>query len=466
MQEAGPTVRAGRHLDADVAVAGAALALVAVAFVVGWWLNRAGVPLYAGTAPIFARWGVRVGPGTPLALLVAAAVVQYGPPLAARLPWRRLLAGTYAGAVGWIVSLALIDGWHDGLATKLDQEQEYLPEVAGVTDIPATVRGFAARIIDFQPDSWNTHVAGHPPGALLVFVWLHRIGLGGADWAAVVCVAAGALTAVAVPVTLRALGDEAAARAAAPFLVLFPGAVWLGVSADAIFAGVTATGIALLALGAARGGGAGTIAALAGGALLGFGLFLSYGMTLTAPLALATALVLGRIRPLLIGAAGTLTVVAVFAVAGFWWYDGYHLVVDRYYQGIAHERPYAYWVWANLACLVLAAGPAAAPVLRRVLLAVRPARPPRQDPVASPRLQRVVARARAAPVALPLAAGIAITAADLSGLSKAEVERIWLPFSVWLLAGAALLPGGHRRRWLIAQAVTALTVNHLLLTVW
>jgi hypothetical protein len=69
-------------------------------------------------------------------------------------------------------------------------------------------------------------------------------------------------------------------------------------------------------------------------------------------------------------------------------------------------------------------------------------------------------------VLLPLAAVAAIAAADLSGLSKAEVERIWLPFAVWLPAGAALLPAAAHRWWLAAQAATALVVNHLLLTTW
>ncbi len=54
--------------------------------------------------------------------------------------------------------------------------------------------------------------------------------------------------------------------------------------------------------------------------------------------------------------------------------------------------------------------------------------------------------------------------ADLSGMSKAEVERIWLPFAVWTCLACAELP--HPRRWLAAQAALALLVNHLLLTVW
>ncbi len=58
----------------------------------------------------------------------------------------------------------------------------------------------------------------------------------------------------------------------------------------------------------------------------------------------------------------------------------------------------------------------------------------------------------------------AILLADLSGMSKAEVERIWLPFAVWLVIPCALLP--RARYWLLAQACLALAVNHFLLTVW
>jgi hypothetical protein len=82
-------------------------------------------------------------------------------------------------------------------------------------------------------------------------------------------------------------------------------------------------------------------------------------------------------------------------------------------------------------------------------------------------VRRAVADRRALPAAgalLVLAALAAVAVADLSGLSKAEVERIWLPFAVWLVVPCALLP--RPRAWLIAQAVLALAVNHLLLTVW
>jgi hypothetical protein len=50
-------------------------------------------------------------------------------------------------------------------------------------------------------------------------------------------------------------------------------------------------------------------------------------------------------------------------------------------------------------------------------------------------------------------------------MSKAEVERIWLPFVVWLQVATAHLPAPARRWWLAGQALTALAVNHLLFTV-
>jgi methylthioxylose transferase len=436
---------------ADLLAAAAALALVALAVAVGAALALAGRPVGAPAAPLFAHLLPHVGPGTPLALAVAGLVVWYGPALAARLRWPALLGLGYAAALAWTCALALVDGWQRGLAGRLTTRPEYLSEVPGVTDVSTMLHGFTGRILDGQPDSWSTHVAGHPPGALLVFVGMDRIGRGGGGWAALLCVLAGASVAVTVPLTVRALaGPRAAraARAAVPFLVLFPGAVWVGASADGLFTGVTAAGVAMLACATRRRGPVAVATAVGGGGLLGLACFLSYGLVLMAPIAFAVLLIARRLALLPAALLGTAAVVASFAVAGFWWLDGYQLVVERYYQGIASDRPYPYWVWANLACLVACAGPAVAPILRRAALATLPA--PRQIPWQL----------------LPMAALLAILVADVSGLSKAEVERIWLPFAVWLLAGSAGLPAASRRWWLAGQAVTALAVNHLLLTTW
>ncbi|SFB48253.1 hypothetical protein SAMN05216266_113115 [Amycolatopsis marina] len=436
-------------------VVGLAAVLVGVAIAVGLYLNRdgSGVVIFAPAPPLFGHWLPHVGPGTPLALLVAFAVIGWGPALAAKLPWHGALSLSYLAALCWTLALALVDGWTRGFTHRLDHPTEYLHEVPGITDIPAMVQTFADRILQGRPDSWTTHVSGHPPGATLVFVWLDRLGLSGGTAASWACVLVGCLVAVAVPVTVRALGSPAAARAMLPFAVLFPGAVWIAVSADALFAGVTASAIAVLALSgrafAERARSAIPLAVIAG-VLLGFGIFLSYGLVLLGVLALAVVLASRSGRALAWALVGALSVVAAFALAGFWWLDGYHLVVERYYQGIASERPFAYWVWANVACLAIAVGPAVVVAMRRGIGAGA----------------RTPIRRWDGALVLGGAALLMIVAADVSGLSKAEVERIWLPFTVWLLPLTALLPPPTRRWWLAGQAVVALTVNHLVLTVW
>ena len=438
---------------ADLLAVAAAVVLVAAATAVGLYYNRphSGVIIFVSAPPLFADWLPHVGPGSVFAVLVAVAVVLHGPSLAAHLPWRRALAAGYLASLAWIFSLAMVDGWGRGFAGHLTIPQEYLHEVPGITDIPRMLREFSSRILDFQPNSWTTHVSGHPPGATLVFVWLDRLGLHGGAWAATAVVLVGSLVAVAVPATVALLGRPEVARAVLPFAVLTPGAVWIGVSADGLFAGVTATGLALLALSAtgfAQGRRYAVPAGLAAGVLLGFGVFLSYGLVLLGVLAVAVAVLGRQWRAAALAIVAALAVVGVFAWAGFWWLDGYHLVVERYYQGVALVRPYSYWVWADLAAVTVALGPAVVAAIRRGFAS--PRRALLTDPV----------------LLLGLAALAAILFADVSGLSKAETERIWLPFGVWLLPLTALLPRPGRRWWLAAQAATALAVNHLLLTGW
>ena len=106
--------------------------------------------------------------------------------------------------------------------------------------------------------------------------------------------------------------------------------------------------------------------------LLGFGCYLSYGLVLMLPLALATVVVARRLSALPWAIAGAIAVVRSRSLpAGSGGRTGCTLVRIRYYQGIAADRPYAYWVWANLASLALAAGPMAAAVLRRAVAAGR-----------------------------------------------------------------------------------------------
>jgi hypothetical protein len=51
-------------------------------------------------------------------------------------------------------------------------------------------------------------------------------------------------------------------------------------------------------------------------------------------------------------------------------------------------------------------------------------------------------------------------------MSKAEVERIWLPFEPWMLVAVSLLSARWRRMGLGLQLALALLVQHLLFTGW
>ncbi len=441
-----------RALIGDLVAVGAGALLVLLASLDGWRLIRAGQDIILGFPPVLATWMPHVGPGTPIAVVVAVLVATRGPGLAERLAWRPLLLVSWAAAFVWTLGLALVDGWQKGIVERLTSDQEYLHDVPKVRDIGEMLRTFSDHILTDQPVFWVTHVGAHPPGAFLLVVWLDRIGLGGGGPSGLVVILAGSSACAAVAVALRALGHESTARAVVPFSVLFPGAVWVGVSADGMFAAVLAWGVALLAVGAIGRGRRADGAALAGGVLLGYTLYLSYGLALAGllPVAVAVGVRLASgawpWRAAAFAVVGALAVAAAFTASGFWWITGYEDVKVIYALSAAKDRPYSYFVWANLAALVLATGPAVLAGLRRV--------------VASPKTLALAA------VLLVAAAVLAVAAADLSGLSKAEVERIWLPFGVWLVVACALLPRRYAPWWLLAQAALALAVNHLLFTVW
>ncbi len=438
-------------LGRDLTAVGAAALLVLAAAVIGTYIQNRYGTLRVAWPPLVGDWMPHTGPGTPAALLVAAAVVAYGPTLAVRLAWRPLLLTAWGVSLAWTWSLALVDGWSRGVAERLTTRHEYLRVIDRFGDIPAALRDFNGHILIGTPDNWPAHVAGHPPGATLTFVLLDRIGLGGGGWAGAFVLTAGTTAVAAILIAVRRLADESLARRAAPFLVLAPGAVWVGASADGYFTAVTAWAVALLALAVTGHRPAWT--GFGSGLLFGVTMYLSYGLTLFAVIAAAVLLLGGRkLRPLAYAVAGFLVVPAVFTAVGFDWWEAYRLLVTRYYQGAGGVRPYGYWVWANLACTVLVVGPATVAGLRRAGAVWAGSRTPLPRSPA-PRLALLVCSAL-----------LALLIADLSGMSKAETERIWLPFAFWLLPACALLPGP--RGWLAGQAALALLLNHLVLTWW
>ncbi|MYS21700.1 hypothetical protein GTW78_16170 [Streptomyces sp. SID4948] len=461
----------------DLVAAGAAALFFLVMAGIGAWLQRDSYLLKSPWPPLEAWWRPHAGPGTPLAVIVAVLVIGYGPGLAARLSWRGLLWSAWATAMAWTWSLALVDGWQRGIAGRLTVSGEYLTEISRFRDAGPAVRTFTDHILADSPDHhWATHVAGHPVGAVLTYVGLDRIGLGGGAVASAFTITVGTSLALAVLLTLRLLTGEERARAAAPFLVLTPGAVWVGVSADGYFAAVAAWALALLAIAATRASRWGTaVAGLGSGVLFGAAAYLSYGLALLVVPGLVILLCARTARPVPYMLAGAAAVVAAFTAAGFDWWEAYGLLKTRYYQGYGGVRPYSYWFFGDLATVVVSAGLASVAGLRRTLAAVPGGvrawwtggnRAPVQTGRALGARWQRGDRQAVASVLLPLGFLLAMLAADLSGMSKAETERIWLPFTLWLPATAALLPRRDHRAWLAAQAIVALLVNHLLLTGW
>ena len=137
----------------------------------------------------------------------------------------------------------------------------------------------------------------------------------------------------------------------------------------------------------------------------------------------------------------------------FAWWEAFPVLRQRYADGIASQRPAAYWLWANLAAFTICTGPV---IIGAVWAALA-----RFD-VEAVRASRLPLRRRSdAPAPVLVAAAVAMVAlADLSLMSKAEVERIWLPFVPWLAISAAM-PPAWRRPALASQAVLALAVQLL-----
>ena len=440
---------AGRRTQRTTAPAwglGVTVALMGLAMVVpaatGWWVHVNSFP------PLHAAWDPRVGWGTVPALALAALGTLHAVPLAERLSWRRLLVAVFLAGLAWMLALAFVDGSH-GVSQILGSSYEYLRTARGTTDLHATLQEYVGRIrVEAGADHWPVHIAGHPPGALTFFVVLVRVGLGSGFAAGMVVTVLAATTAVGVLVSTRVLGAERLARRAAPFLVFGPAAIWQSVSADAMFAATAAWGIACLALAATRRSPGWSVLA---GLLLGCCVMMSYGLPLLGVLAVAVLVAARSWLPLAVAAVAAAAVVLAYWAAGFSYLDALPAIHARYYEGVGGRRPAAYWMWGDLAAVAFSAGPLVGAAVGQLLAGARGY------------LRSPTTRA----LALLSGAGVAMMLlADLSQMSRAEVERIWLPFVPWVLLACGLLPEAWRRRGLGLQIGFALVVQHLLFTGW
>ncbi len=414
--------------------------LIAVAAVVGLPIRH---QVKVGAPPLTGGLNVPFLPMVPMVLVLGLWLVRRVPGWCDTLPWRRVLLVAALVAVGWGAALALVRG-PSGLDRGLSSRFEYPAVVAQVDKV-----GVGPFIDSFTDPEvlhrYPIHIQGHPLGAALVFVGLDRVGLGGAAGAAAFLILAGATTVPAVLLAVREVAGEARARQAAPFLALAPAAMWMVSSADALFAAVGAWAVTCLVLASSESRAAArrAVLAVAGGLLFGGAVNLSYGLV---PLVLVPlGVVVARRRwAVLAGATvGGVAVLAAFAGIGFWWFDGLAATRVRYAAGVASRRPYLYFAFlGNPAALAVALGPAAA-----------------------------VAIARVRDLKLWLLAGGALAAlalADLTGLSKAEVERIWLPFVPWVLVLTAGLVdvAGLAAAMLSLQVVVAVVAESFVRTLW
>lgn len=435
-----PTLRTRRPAAAAVLLVWAGLIVVAVLW--GRHLQPSGI-INVDAPPFRGTYRLALASIVPAACFAGAAIVLL--PIASRvLPWRALLGLSWVSSVAWAVLLAFLDG-HQTLTGPIARRGEYVPAVAEVGSDPgAWLASFAERAAERDHP---LHVNGHPPLMVLVlWVW-DRIGLSGADWAGALVIGTGASAVVAVAITLRALGDERSARAALPFLVLGPFAITVATSADAFFLGVGAWAAAALALGVRQGRPA---LVLLGGVLAGALPYLSYGLlpigaVLVAVIVLATRGREGSGRawspPMVVAlVAGLLVVPVLLTAGGFWWPDGVAATSRAWADGKGDDRPYVYSFLADFAILGVLVGPATV-----VGATMRP---------------------RQAPALVAAAALVGVFVLAVSGVTRLEVERIWLPFAPWMLVVCAALPRGGRRRWLAANAACALVFQALVLDVW
>jgi hypothetical protein len=392
--------------------------------------------------PLVAMWRPGAEPWLFVPVGVAGIVLVFGPKAAASLRWRALLWTAVVAAAAWAYAVSIGEGL-DGPTRPLRHANDYIHDVALIAGPGDFLTTFTEEI-----DRYHQHVRAHPPGFVLLLWGMDRAGLGGVGWEAALVVLGGAASVPAAMVALREVAGESRARFAAAFLAFGPAAVYVASTADAFFAGVTAWAVALVVVATGRADRRGDALALGGGLAFGAAAFLSYGMVLLAAVPLVVAIARRRISPLVFASVGVFLTVAAFATAGFWWVSGLAATLHQYGVSVARFRPYGYFVLGNLAAFAVTVGPAGAAGLSSL-------------------------RNRRTWLLVGAALGV-VAVVDLSGMSKGEVERIWLPFVPWvLLATSALVSNPLRnarpepsRAWLGGNLVVTLALETLLHNTW
>lgn len=419
---------------AGVAVGAAAVVIGAAAVVAG---GNLGTP----SPPFLARWDPAAAPAALIALAVLMSAVLIAP-LGLRRPRHpgafALAAFAFALALGMAVGSArgglhaLYAVFQAGPGGSYEAHDEYLPGLPALAHGSGYYIAHFASLIPYLP----VHVRGNPPGPLIA---LHALGIDSAPALAALCIGVGALS---VPLTYalgRSLGGEARGRTAAILCAFSPALLLFGVtSMDYVFATLGLVAGCLLTARAPAGRLAGALAA----AVITFFSWLLFAVPVWAVLVAARRE--GRRAAIVLAAqcAAALAVVygALVLGAGYDPVATLRATLAAYRHGISAVRPYAYWVIGSPAAWGIALG---LPVAWAALRACGAG-----DPAA-------------------VALGVVVLAAGALGATKAETERIWLPFVPLACVGAAAALGGRRLRGALALlAIQTLAVQLLFDTVW
>ena len=416
-------------------ICGAALATVAVGLIASSLGVRWGAPAQPLTLvymPALSPWAL------PGLALVGAALALAPPLLRSRLAALPLGAALFAMTLATRVGLNVVRGGPAALDEVFvvrasgEGRTEYLP---GLAFFEHGVGRFLERfpeIVAVAP----THVAGHPPGLV---VTLHLLGIDTAAGLAALTIVAGALATPVLYLLGRSLFGESEGRVAALLFVFVPTSMLYGAtSADALYATLALAAAAALL---ARRWRTQVLGALA----LALASFFSYALLAAGAWAVLVAWLR---RPangsaarlaLLAGAALVGLYLALYLVTGFDLFAAVSATEDRYREGIANVRPYAFYFFGSPAAYLVMLGPVA-------WFAAR-----------------ALARREATAVALALVIAVSMVA----GYTKAETERIWL-FLVPFACLAAARAISARRVPLLLAALTAQAVlfEILLFTKW
>jgi uncharacterized membrane protein len=349
-------------------------------------------------------------------------------------------AGLYALALALGLTLNVARGGvHDlwavfktGPGGSLEAYQEYLP------GLPALAPGIHFYIDHFPAliPTLPIHVEGNPPGPLVA---LHLLGIDSPRALAALCIGLGALTAPLAYDLGRTLGGEERGRVAGVLTAFSPALLLWGVtSADYAFATLGLAAACLLVRRRPLPRAAGAFAAAAA-------TFFSW--LLFAIPAWAVLVVLRREGPRRALALAALCALAVIVVYGTLALAlGYDPIATltatgaAYRHGISRHRPYAYWVFGSPTAWWIGLG---LPIGWTAL--------------------RVLASRDACAVAL----FAVVIVSTVLGLTKAETERIWLPYvPLACVAAAVVVPARRLSPVLWLLVAQALTVQLLFDTVW